>query len=139
MGRAVDVEIGAKMPSVTKKMTQDKINTFEACGITDRPNIHNDPEAAKAAGIGATPIASGRMTSAFIGEIMQKFFGDKWAHAGKTDLTFIRPVRDGDTVTVHAVVKEKAAEGSATRVTFEVWAENQNGDKTAVGTATGLL
>src|SRR3990170_3915082 len=110
MGRAVkEVEIGFELPVLTKKMIQERINIFEACGITDRPNIHNDPEAAKAAGIGATPIASGRMTSAFVGEIMQKFFGEKWARAGKTDLTFIRPVRDGDTVTVYAVVKEKAA------------------------------
>ena len=40
---------------------------------------------------------------------------------------------------VHGVVKEKTAEGDATRVVVEVWCENQDGDMTAVGTASGLI
>jgi len=139
MGRAVkEVEIGFELPVLTKKMIQERINIFEACGITDRPNIHNDPEAAKAAGIGATPIASGRMTSSFVNEAMHKFFGESWTRTGKTDLTFVRPVRDGDTLTIHAAVKEKAQEGNKTRVVFDVYAENQNGDKTAIGNASAV-
>ena len=34
------------LPVITKHITQDVINTFEACGILNRANIHNDPELA---------------------------------------------------------------------------------------------
>ena len=34
------------IPSVTKSITQVKINQFESCGILERENIHNSPELA---------------------------------------------------------------------------------------------
>jgi hypothetical protein len=37
------------------------------------------------------------------------------------------------------VVKETQPEGDRTRVLVEVWCENQDGDKTAVGTASALI
>jgi acyl dehydratase len=54
-------------------------------------------------------------------------------------MTFIKPVLAGDRLTVHGVVKEKRPDGGRTRVVVEVWCENQHGEKTAVGTASGLL
>jgi hypothetical protein len=36
------------------------------------------------------------------------------------------------------VVKEMRPEGAGPRVVVEVWCENQRGEKTAVGTASGL-
>jgi hypothetical protein len=36
------------------------------------------------------------------------------------------------------VVKETRPEGQGTRVVVEVWCQNQHGEKTAVGTASGL-
>jgi hypothetical protein len=36
-------------------------------------------------------------------------------------------------------VKDLRPEADATRVVVEVWCENQHGQKTAVGTASGLL
>jgi acyl dehydratase len=54
-------------------------------------------------------------------------------------MTFIKPVFAGDRLTVHGVVKEQHPEHGRTRVVVEVWCENQDGDKTAIGTATGLL
>jgi hypothetical protein len=35
-------------------------------------------------------------------------------------------------------VKETRREGAGTRVVVEVWCQNQHGEKTAVGTASGL-
>jgi 3-hydroxybutyryl-CoA dehydratase len=55
-------------------------------------------------------------------------------------MTFIKPVYVGDRLTVHGVVTEVRPEPSgATRVVVEVWCENQQGEKTAVGTAGGTL
>ena len=42
-------------------------------------------------------------------------------------------------VTVHGEVKEKRPEQGATRVVVDVWCENQPGEKTAAGTASGLV
>ncbi len=78
------------------------------------------------------------MTSSFVNEAMHRFFGESWTRTGKTDLTFVRPVRDGDTLNIHATVKEKVQDGNKTRVVFDVYAENQNGDKTAIGNASAV-
>ena len=52
------------IPSLTKTISQVKINQFESCGIRERENIHNSPELAKQR-LGTTyPIASGRMSIA---------------------------------------------------------------------------
>ncbi len=54
-------------------------------------------------------------------------------------VAFIKPVVVGDTLTVHGVRQEpRARKASSTRVTVEVWCENQDGVKTMVGTASGL-
>ncbi|MCL4535872.1 MAG: MaoC family dehydratase [Bacteroidetes bacterium] len=134
-----NIEPGYQLPPLTKHITQERMNAFEASGITGLSNIHTDPEVARAAGIGSSPIASGRMTTAYVSEVMTAAFGERWAHGGTSDLTFLRPVRDGDTLTLHAMAKEKVSEGEGVRLVFEVWAENQNGDKTAVGTASVLI
>ena len=140
VGPAREVEVGYALPPLTKHVTTARINKFEASGIIeDRPNIHTDPEAARRAGLGASPIGSGRMTTAYLSQLMGAFFGDAWNHTSKIGINFIRPVRDGDTITVRATVKEKVAEADGMRVVFDVYAENQNGDKTAVGWASAVV
>jgi len=137
MGTVADnVQVGQKLPLFSRTPTQKHMDLFEATEIVDHPNIHSDPAASQAAGIGASPIASGRMVTAYVCETMHRVFGDDWLHSGVTDLVFIRPVRGGDTITIHATVKEKIADGKKARVACDVYAENQNGDKTAVGTAS---
>lgn len=132
---------GATLPVITKHITQETINRFEACGILNRANIHNDPELA-ARRLGTTyAIASGRMSIAFCTEAMRKFIGAEDFHrSGNVNLKFLRPVKDGDTVTVHGVVNSRAAQDDGgTLVTVDVYCENQNGDKTAVGQASAVV
>jgi len=54
-------------------------------------------------------------------------------------VTFVQPVYAGDRLTVRGVVKELRPEGAAIRVVVDVWCENQHGQKTAVGTASGVI
>ncbi len=136
---AKDAQIGQKLPLFSRTPTQKHMDLFEATEIVDHPNIHSDPAASKAAGIGATPIASGRMVTAYVCETMHHVFGDDWLHSGVTDLVFIRPVRGGDTITIHAAVREKVVVTNGTHVVVDVYAENQNGDRTAVGTASVVV
>ncbi|CAI7995797.1 hypothetical protein GBAR_LOCUS1757 [Geodia barretti] len=129
------------MPVITKHISQDTINLFEACGILNRSNIHNDPELA-ARRLGTTyAIASGRMSIAFCTEAMRKFVGsDDFHRSGNVNLKFLRPVKDGDTVSVHGQVNSRTPQDDgSTLVVVDVYCENQNGDKTAVGQATARV
>ncbi len=131
---------GQQIPSVTKSVTQDTINQFEDCGILDRQNIHNDPELAQRR-LGTTyPIASGRMSVAFASESMRRFFGPEvFNHTGTVNLKFLRPVKGGDTITVTGEVASQEESEDGSRVIVNLFCENQNGDRTAIGIGTAVV
>ena len=132
--------INETIPVVTKTITQVKINQFESCGILDRDNIHNNPELAKQR-LGTTyPIASGRMSVAFAAESLRKFFGGEvFNHTGTVNLKYLRPVKEGDTLTVGGTVNSRQTVDNGTLVIVDLYCENQNGDKTAVGQGTAIV
>lgn len=134
------IEPGQQIPSVTKSVTQDTINQFENCGILDRQNIHNDPELAQQR-LGTTyPIASGRMSVAFASESLRRFFGPEvFNHTGSVNLKFLRPVKGGDTITVTGEVSSREETDDGSRVFVNLFCENQDGDRTAVGLGTAML
>ena len=72
---------------------------------------------------------------------MRKFVGaDDFHRSGNVNLKFLRPVKDGDTVTVHGqLINREAQDDGFTLVTVDVYCENQNGDKTAVGQASAKV
>ncbi len=128
------------LPVLTKVVTQEKINQFESCGILDRENIHNSPELAKQRLGTSFPIASGRMSVAFASESLRKFFGPEvFNHTGIVNLKFLRPVKDGDTITVHGAVNSRQQVEKGTLITVDIYCENQNGDKTAVGQGSAII
>ena len=128
------------IPSVTKSITQVKINQFESCGILERENIHNSPELAQRR-LGTTyTLASGRMSVAFASESLRKFFGaDVFNHTGTVNLKFLRPVKEGDTITVGGSVNSRQDVENGTMVIVDLYCENQNGDKTAIGQGTAIV
>ena len=131
---------GQQIPSVTKSVTQETINQFEDCGILDRQNIHNDPELAQQR-LGTTyPIASGRMSVAFASESLRRFFGPEvFNHTGTVNLKFLRPVKGGDTITVTGEVASQEESEDGSRVIVNLFCENQNGDRTAIGIGTAVV
>ena len=131
---------GQQIPSVTKSVTQETINQFEDCGILDRQNIHNNPELAQQR-LGTTyPIASGRMSVAFASESLRRFFGPEvFNHTGTVNLKFLRPVKGGDTITVTGEVASREESDDGSHVIVNVYCENQNGDRTAVGIGTAVV
>ena len=128
------------IPVLTKTITQVKIDQFESCGIRDHQNIHNNPELAKQR-LGTTyTIASGRMSVAFASESLRKFFGGEvFNHSGTVNLKFLRPVKEGDTITVGGTVNSLEKVENGTKVTVDLYCENQNGDKTAVGQGSAIV
>ena len=128
------------IPSITKSITQVKINQFESCGIRDRENIHNSPELAKQR-LGTTyPIASGRMSVAFASELLREFFGaDTFHHSGVVNLKFLRPVKEGDTVTISGNLNSSQEVDGGTMVTVNISCQNQEGNTTAVGQGSAIV
>ena len=128
------------LPQLTKVVTTASINQFESCGILERENIHNNLDVAQQR-LGTTyAIASGRMSVAFASESLRKFFGPEvFNHTGVVNLKFLRPVKDGDTITITGSVIQREPVEGGTRVTAEVQCHNQNGDTTAVGQGTAIV
>jgi acyl dehydratase len=124
----------APIPTLTKSITEASILQFESCGILERQNIHNDYELA-ARRLGTTyTLASGRMSITFASEALRRFFGPEvFHHSGSVNLKFLRPVKDGDTITVSGSVIQQDPVENGTQVTVQVQCQNQNGDTTAVG------
>jgi phosphate acetyltransferase len=129
-----DTAIGQALPPLVKEIPQRRIDAYS--GV--RPNyIHSDEAFARKKGF-AAPLAQAMMSTAYVSELMTRFVGAGFVKGGQLSMAFIKPVLAGDTLTVHGVVKERQPEAGRTRVVVEVWCENQHGEKTAVGTASGL-
>ena len=127
--------MGAELPRRVKEISQRKIDVYS--GVRPR-SIHTDERWARAKGF-RTCLAQAMMSTAYVSELMTRFVGAGFVKGGRMSMTFIKPVYADDRLTVHGVIREKRPEGARTRVVVEVWCENQDGEKTAVGTASGLL
>ena len=136
----VKIELNQQIPTISKKITQESINQFEACGILDRENIHNSPELARQRLGFAHPLASGRMSVAFAAESLRKFFGPEvFNHTGTVNLKFLRPVKNGDTITVTGKVSHQQDIDKGTLVTVDLFCQNQDRDRTAIGNGTAVI
>jgi acyl dehydratase len=129
------IAIGQELPRLIKEIPQRKIDAYS--GVRPR-YIHSDEAFARAKGFRA-PLAQAMMSTAYVSELMTRFVGAGFVKGGRLSMTFIKPVLAGDRLTVHGVVTDRHPDGGRTRVVVEVWCENQDGDKTAVGTASGLV
>jgi len=134
------IEIDQEIPSVTKSITKKSIDQFEGVGILERENIHNSPELARRLLGTDYVLASGRMSVTFATEALRKFFGHEiFNHTGTVNLKFLRPVKDGDTITVRGKVVHQEPVETGTLVSVDLVCENQNQDTTAVGQGTAIV
>lgn len=128
------IEVGDELPPLTKTIVQRQIDCYS--GV--RPHsIHTDPDWARQKGFKA-PLVQAMMSTAYVSQMMMEFAGKGFVKGGAMSVSFIKPVYAGDTLTVRGRVKSREPAGGATRVTVEVWCENQDGVKTMVGTASAL-
>jgi acyl dehydratase len=137
MARRVDaltITVGEALTSPVKDVSQRRIDVYS--GVRPR-SIHSDEAWARQKGF-RTCLAQGMMSTAYVAQMMVKLLGPGYARGGTMSLAFVKPVYAGDRLTVHGIVKDKRPEEGRTRVVVEVWVENQNGEKTAVGHASGL-
>ena len=143
--------VGDRIPSITKRMTREKMVAFENVRLTmtsegppsEAPNnVHTSDERAREMGLRAA-IASGQMSFSYLHEMLARCFGDGFTRGGMLALTFVKPVMDGDTVVANGVVKSKepvqAGDGKRQKYVLDVWLERTGGEKTASGTAEAFL
>jgi acyl dehydratase len=135
MAETGPITIGQVLPSLTKEIAQRKIDAYS--GVKPR-SIHTDEAWAREKGFRA-PLAQAMMSTAYVSELMTQLLGAGFVKGGTMSMTFIKPVYAGERLTVHGVVTDVRPEDGATRVVVDVWCEDQEGDKTAVGTASGLM
>ena len=129
------IAVGQELPTLVKEISQRQIDTYS--GV--RPNsIHTDEAWARKKGF-RTTLAQGMMSTAYVSEMMTRLLGAGFIKGGTMSVAFIKPVYAGDRLTVHGVVKERCPESGGTRVVVDVWCENQHGEKTAAGQASGLM
>jgi 3-hydroxybutyryl-CoA dehydratase len=127
---------GAELPALMKEISQRKIDAYS--GVRPR-SIHSDEAWAQAKGFRA-PLAQGMMSTAYVSEMMVRLLGAGFVKGGTLAMAFVKPVYAGDRLTVRGVVKDtRPDEGGVTRVIVEVRCENQHGETTAIGTATGVV
>jgi len=129
------VDVGYQLPSLTKTITLEKMRAYSGW---PRRSIHTDDEVARQGGL-PRAVLQGIQNMTYLSEMLLKFFGQNWIKTGKISITFIGLVFPGDTMTTKAVVKEKVAEGKATRLVLDIWVENQKGERVVVGTASALM
>jgi len=127
--------VGQSLPSLVKDVSQRRIDVYS--GVRPR-SIHSDEAFAREKGF-RTCLAQGMMSTAYASQLMVKLLGPGFALGGTLSMAFIKPVYAGDRLIARGVVKDRQPENGATRVVVEVWVENQHGEKTAVGHASGLV
>ena len=137
MATRVETEttVGQILPSLAKDVSQRRIDVYS--GVKPR-SIHSDEAWAHQKGFRAC-LAQGMMSTAYVSQMMVNLLGPGFARGGTMSMAFIKPVFAGDRLSVHGIIKDKQPDNGATRVVVEVWVENQHGEKTAVGHATGLV
>jgi acyl dehydratase len=128
-------KVAQSLPPLGKDVSQRRIDVYS--GVRPR-SIHSDEAFAREKGF-RTCLAQGMMSTAYASQLMVKLLGPGFARGGTLSMAFIKPVYAGDRLSVHGVVKERQPESGATRVIVEVWVENQHGEKTAMGHASGLV
>ncbi len=135
-----DLEIGTEIAPVTYDITQEKINIYSRYVFygKDTKNIHTDDDTARKAGL-PRALAQGRYPVGYLSERLLDFFGPGWIQGGKLEVTLVKGIYPGDTITVKGIITEKISEENAVRLVLDVWLENQAGEQATVGRASGLV
>ncbi len=127
--QSTSLAVGAALPAVTKKVTQEKINAYALAGGDGNP-LHTDPAFAAGAQFGGT-IAHGMLVLAYVSEMLTAAFGADWLASGRLKVRFRAPARPGDALTSSGRVT--AVEGGD--IVCEVDCRSQSGEVLVSGTA----
>ena len=127
--QSTSLAAGAALPTVTKTITQEKINAYALAGGDGNP-LHTDPAFAANTQFGGT-IAHGMLVLAYVSEMLTATFGEDWLAHGRLKVRFRAPARPGDTLTAAGTVT--SVEGGKTVCQIEC--RNEGGEVLISGEA----
>lgn len=133
-GRAGTIEVGEPLRALRRRLDQRQIDAYS--GVKPK-SIHTDLEWARAKGF-RTTIAQGMMSSAYVSALMTDAFGHRFVVGGKLDVRFLRPVYEGDELSVSGTVTGFGRVGEGVRAHVDVQVSNQLGEVTLAGAASAL-
>ena len=135
-----DLEVGFEIEPYSYEITQEKINSYSRYALhgKDTKNIHTNDETARKAGL-PRAVAHGRYPIGYLSEVLLDFFGKGWIQGGNLEVSLIKPIYPGETIAIKGRIKEKIREGNTIRIVLDVRIENQTGEGTTVGIASGLV
>ena len=143
----VDTPLGTELLPVSKQYTWRKVrdasemsygNLYGWPDWARAYNIHTNAEAAAAYGLPEPNVGSPDQV-AMLSNMMLAFAGPGWLVGGRFSLRWIRPMALTDFVTAKGRLVGKQIENENVRLECEVWVENQRGEKTVVGKASGVI
>jgi acyl dehydratase len=135
-----EINIGDELSPFTRYMTMDMaIKHGRIYG--DFYSGHVDKESArKQFGVARTAMQGAFVHGGFTPFMVNWLRSTKpWICGGKADIKFVMAVNSGMTLVYRGKVIEKKVEGNKKYVICDVWAENERGEKVAVGTTTACF
>ena len=139
-----DTPIGSRIVPVSQQCSlrfcQDYYELYTALAMPSQfraRHIHNDPEIAKQEGLDAPNIPAPQAAGSTIARMMLAALGEGWLKGSRFELRFIKQIMLDDFVTSKGVLIGKHLEGDRLRLDFDVWIENQRGEKVCVGRVSG--
>jgi hypothetical protein len=100
-------------------------------------SVHTNPSAARDVGLDR-PNVSGIQLQARVHALMMRALGVAWLHNGRLSSRFLAPVGIEDLVTARGRLVRAELERRGTRLTFDVWLQNQAGKIVLAGTCSGI-
>ena len=127
--RKFDVPKGELLEPVSSEIDLEMCGTF----FHGNKNYHTDKRASEELGFEEV-VVGGKMTISYIGDMLDRTFGERWYNGGKLDVKFTNIVWPGDRVTARGVIADESdsSEGSTE---VRVWMEKEDGTVTIVGNA----
>jgi acyl dehydratase len=135
-----DIKVGDEIWPLIKHMTMDMAVKHGKI-YNDFYSGHVDKESArKQFGVARTAMQGAFVMGGFTPFMVNWLRSARpWICGGKADIKFVMAVNSGNTITYRGKVIEKKLEGDKKYIICDVWAENERGEKVAVGTTTACF
>jgi acyl dehydratase len=132
-----DLNVGDAIPTLVKQPTTRQLVKY-AGASGDYYEIHYDHQFAVNSGLRDGVIVHGLLTAGWMAQLLTDWLPSPMA-LKKFGVSYRAMARPGDTVSCKGTIIRKYAQDGEYLVECEISAENQRGDKCAIGNATAAL
>jgi acyl dehydratase len=132
-----DLNVGDTIPTLVKKPTTRQLVQY-AGASGDYYEIHYDHHFAVKAGLQDGVIVHGLLTAGWLAQMLTDWLPSP-AALKKFGVSYRNMARPGDTISCKGTITNKYEKDGRLLVDCEIYAENQRGEKCAVGNATAAL